>query len=117
MGGGLRQVGFLAAAGLVALDEMVDRLVVDHENADFLEASLKTIPNISVIDSRRDINMVFFTIHDLKMEESNLIKQMKEKGILINGTEDGEWRFVSHHGVDQKDLAFAVESLKTILAS
>lgn len=117
MGGGLRQVGFLAAAGMVALDEMIDRLEVDHKNAQILEDGLKSIPGITVIENRRDINMVFFTIQDLKIEESDLINKMKEAGILINGTEDDEWRFVTHHGVDQKDLEFAVETLKTILSS
>lgn len=117
MGGGLRQVGFLAAAGLVALDEMIDRLEVDHKNAKVMEEGLRSISGVSVIESRRDINMVFFTIDSSNVKESEIIEQMKEKGILINGKEDGEWRFVTHHGIDEKDISFVIESLKTIISS
>jgi len=117
MGGGLRQAGFLAAAGLVALKDMVGLLKEDHKKADLLAAGLEAIEGIQVIKDRRDINMVFFTMDEDMIEENVLIDKMLEAGIKINGTEDGEWRFVTHHWITEADIAYTLENLKKILKS
>ena len=62
MGGGMRQVGILAAAGIIALDKMADRLHEDHENAKYMAEKLEEIPGVNVIKDRLDIDMVFFTM-------------------------------------------------------
>jgi threonine aldolase len=64
MGGGMRQVGILAAAGKIAIEKMTKRLHIDHENAAFMESLLKEIPGIVIDQRQRDINMVFFDIED-----------------------------------------------------
>lgn len=91
MGGGMRQVGFLAAAGIVALTDMVDRLEEDHKNAEILATYLDMIEEISICKERRDISMVFFTFayNDKISSDKELVKILGERNILINGEDGG----------------------------
>lgn len=106
MGGGMRQVGFLAAAGIYALEHMVDRLKEDHDNLQLLAKGLADIPGITVKMDRTAINMVFFELPESIISEEAFLAGLLEAGIKSNGTEDGEYRFVTHYGVDK----FAVET-------
>lgn len=115
MGGGLRQSGILAAAGIIALEKMADRLHVDHENAEYMARKLSEIKGINVDFSRRDINMVFFTIDENLVEDKVLVDSFLDAGIKINGIEDGEYRFVTNNGVTKEDIDFAVNKLKEIM--
>ncbi|GAA0722007.1 low-specificity L-threonine aldolase [Clostridium malenominatum] len=114
MGGGLRQAGILAAAGLIALKDMVGNLKNDHLNALCLGEELSKIPGIKVRIDDIHINMVFFSI-DTKLEDNTIVNKMMEKGIKINGTENNEWRFVVHYWVSREDVDFIVATLKDIL--
>jgi len=115
MGGGLRQSGILAAAGIIALEKMADRLHVDHENAEYMARKLSEIKGINVDFSRRDINMVFFTIDENLVEDKVLVDSFLDAGIKINGIEDGEYRFVTNNGVTKEDIDFSVNKLKEIV--
>ncbi len=115
MGGGLRQAGILAAAGVIALEKMADRLHIDHENADYMARKLSEINGINVDFSRRDINMVFFTIDEGLVEDKVLVDSFLDAGIKINGIEDGEYRFVTNNGITQEDIDFTVNKLKEIV--
>lgn len=96
LGGGMRQVGILAAAGLEAL-EMRHRLNEDHENARYFGEELHKIPGISVRLDEIKINMIFFTIEKEDFNESMFIEHLKGHGILINGSDEGIFRFVTHY--------------------
>ena len=98
MGGGMRQIGILAAAGVIALEKMTDRLKEDHENAKYLADELSKLPGVTVKGDRLDIDMVFFQMGEDVIKESLLIEKLYEKKIKINGLEDGEYRFVTHIG-------------------
>lgn len=115
MGGGLRQSGILAAAGIIALEKMAARLHVDHENAEYMARKLSEIKGINVDFSRRDINMVFFTIDEGLVEDKVLVDSFLDAGIKINGIEDGEYRFVTNNGVTKEDIDFAINKLKEIV--
>jgi threonine aldolase len=103
MGGGMRQAGVLAAAGLIALDEMTLRLGQDHENARRLARLLAAVPGVVVDESSVEINMVFFKV---KVEgkaaafDDALVAAMRERGVLISAASGGEYRFVTHYWVD-----------------
>lgn len=112
MGGGLRQAGFLAAAGLIALKEMAGRIKDDHDLAKYLADQLEVFDNITVLKDRLDINMVFFTMTDV--DEADFVKAMLDRGIKINGTEDGEWRFVTSHDVNKEMIDQVIETMKEI---
>jgi threonine aldolase len=114
MGGGLRQAGFLAAAGLIALEKMRFRLKEDHENARYLGERLSEIPEISLNLDDIHINMVFFTINeDINFRE--MVSFFLEKGIKINPPENGEFRFVTNYWVSKKDVDYIVETMKEYL--
>ncbi|WP_026894168.1 low-specificity L-threonine aldolase [Clostridiisalibacter paucivorans] len=115
MGGGLRQVGILAAAGIVALEEMVSEIDKDHENARYLADKLNEFKDINVIMDRRDINMVFFRLEDNVIDEGVFIEKLLSQGIKINGKEDGEYRFVTNYWVSKEDIDKVINAIKNIL--
>ncbi len=109
LGGGMRQAGILAAAGIIALEEMTKRLGEDHANAAYLAGLLDAIPGIRVRRQERPINMVFCTIdcHD----PAALPDRMLARGVKMNGISDGEFRFVTHHGVSRQDVEKLAQAL------
>lgn len=115
MGGGLRQAGFLAAAGLVALKEMTARLHEDHENAQLLGQELSKIPGIKVNMENIQINMVFFDMSETRYDSDKLVKEFNERGIKINPAEGGLVRFVTNYWVSREDIFFIVNTLKELL--
>lgn len=114
MGGGLRQAGFLAAAGLVAVDHMVMRLQEDHELAQYLAEKLNEIEGVHVLENRLDINMVFCHIR-LKISEEDFVSRLLNSGIKINGSEDGEFRFVTNYWTPKASVDLLVKNIKNIM--
>lgn len=115
MGGGLRQAGVIAAPGIIALENMVDRLRIDHENSKYLAKRLSEIEGINVKYDRNDINMVFFELPNEIIEEDELVSKLLEKNIKINGQEDGEYRFVTNKDITKADLDYVLDEIKTLL--
>jgi len=111
MGGGLRQAGYLAAAGLVSIEKMTSRLSEDHENGRYLADRLSSIKNFNVIKNRLDINMVFFTIENMDYNEDALISFLLAKKIKISAAEFGEYRFVTHYWINKDSIDFAIDSI------
>ncbi len=107
MGGGMRQVGYLAAAGLVAMEKMIDCLAEDHKNAKYLANLLAQIPGIKVCKDQLDINMVFFYL-DLSLfniaSHQELLAKLKSQKILINAPENGQFRLVTHYWIKRHDI-------------
>lgn len=115
MGGGMRQVGILAAAGIIALEKMTLRLQEDHDNARYMAEKLEEISGVEVIKNRLDINMVFFKMGEDVISEETLVEKLYEKNIKINGIEDGEYRFVAHIGVTREDIDYVVGTMKSLV--
>jgi len=111
LGGGMRQAGFLAAAGIVALRDMPARLKEDHDNAKYLAERLAVLPGLTVDMDAVEINMVFFTLNRPAALLAELPGLLREKGIKTNGFEGTEGRFVTHYGIDRADIDFAVDAL------
>ncbi len=114
LGGGMRQVGVLAAAGIVALNKMRHCLQDDHKHAALLAAQLGMIPGITVKKDWQDINMVFCTI-DSDVAADSLVDSLYKKGIKVNGPENGVWRFVTHFWVTEDDMLDFASVLKKLL--
>jgi threonine aldolase len=104
MGGGMRQAGILAAAGIVALDEQAGRLAEDHERARHLENFLSGIPGVNV--QKGDINMVFFSYAPAgeEKEAARIVNFFRDRGILIGSPENGLFRFVTHYWIGDREL-------------
>ena len=115
LGGGLRQSGFLAAAGLVALEKMIHRLREDHENALLMGEELSKIPGIKVNLEDIHLNMVFFDMADTGYNSDQLVEELLERGIKINPAEEGIMRFVTNYWVNREDVLFVVDRMKAIL--
>ena len=114
MGGGMRQVGFLAAAGIVALEEMIDRLCEDHQNARFLAERLDEFSEIEVEKDRLQINMVFFRFVK-NVDDPFFISYMFKNGIKINPPENGLYRFVTNKDVSKEDINFVLKKIGEFL--
>jgi len=111
LGGGMRQAGILAAAGLEAL-EMRHRLKEDHENAIYFGNELEKINGIHVNMNSIKINMVFFTIEKEGFIEDDLVHFLNERDILINGQDNGLYRFVTHNYITRERIDKVLLSLK-----
>ena len=115
MGGGMRQVGILAAAGLIAIDEMTERLSEDHKNSHYLAEKLDEIDGIKVNKNTNDIDMVYFTMGEDVIAEKEFVEKMFEKGIKISGMENGEYRFVTHVNVSREDVDYVIDTVKVLV--
>jgi threonine aldolase len=115
MGGGLRQSGFLAAAGLVALKSMISRLHEDHDNAIFLGQELSKIPGINLNIDDTQINMVFFDMSGTGYSSEKLVQEFLSRGIKINPEEDGMMRFVTNYWVSRDDVKYVVKTFKELI--
>lgn len=115
MGGGLRQAGFLAAAGIVALKEMSTRLSEDHTNAKLLASELSKLPELEVKTDEVEINMVFFKFKNEDINSQELVQFFHDNNVKINGPENGEMRFVTHYWVKEEHVYTIVELLREFL--
>ncbi|WP_088040862.1 low-specificity L-threonine aldolase [Bacillus sp. EAC] len=115
LGGGWRQSGFLAAAGIVALEKMTKRLHEDHENAQYLANKLSEIPGVKVDLSQVHINLVFFQITEMRRSPEEIENIFKENGIIIFAPdEDGMMRFATHYWVSKEDLDKVIQVMKEL---
>lgn len=115
LGGGMRQAGILAAAGLVALEKMSKRLNEDHENAKYMAKCLMEIPGIKLTTEDVHINMVFFDMEETGVSSDKLVKELFEKGIKINGIEGGLMRYVTNNDVTKEDIDYTIQCMKEIM--
>jgi threonine aldolase len=111
LGGGMRQAGVLAAAGLVAMDETPKRLYLDHENARLLADRLATVPGIDVNPTAVETNIVIFGVDKLGIPAAKFSAELKEKGVLANAVGGARLRFVTHFDVSRSDCERAVEAV------
>jgi len=96
LGGGMRQVGVLAAAGLIALDEMPQRLGEDHANARLLAEGFKQIPGIDVDLATVETNIVIFDVSGTGIAAPEISARLKARGVLINAVNPRLMRAVTH---------------------
>ena len=108
LGGGMRQAGIIAAAGIVALTTMIDRLAEDHENARALADGLARISDLHVHPAHRRTNMVFFEIAGGPQRASRFAAALNDRGVLVGPRSPVEFRAVTHYGVSGSDIAHAV---------
>jgi len=116
LGGGMRQTGILASAGLLALNQMTQRLHEDHDNASYLAAQLKQMPHIELDIASVHINMVFFKITKTNFDHVKFVSYLYENGIKSNGAEHGLYRFVTHHDVRRTDIDQIIDTLKRFIS-
>ena len=108
LGGGMRQAGIIAAAGIVALTTMVDRLAEDHQNARALAQGLALVAGLNVRAVANRTNMVVFDVDGDADASRRFAAAMKERGVLISPREATSFRAVTHNGISRADIDRAV---------
>jgi len=111
LGGGMRQAGIIAAAGLVALDTMIDRLAEDHANARTLAGALAEMPGVTCDADRVDTNMVYARVADAERFATTCASH----GVLCASTDPTTVRFVTHYGIDAGDIQAAIDVCVEVL--
>ena len=114
LGGGMRQAGILAAAGIVALEKMVDRLAEDHERARKLAAGLAQIPSLRV--NPQYTNIVRFKLADgSKLEPQDIVTRLAKEGVRLGHSGPWGFRTVTHHGIDDAGIEKTLVAFNKII--
>tara|TARA_B100001123_G_scaffold51920_1_gene54000 strand:+ start:245 stop:1279 length:1035 start_codon:yes stop_codon:yes gene_type:complete len=116
LGGGMRQAGVLAAAGLVALEKMTDRIIDDHKNARALAEGISNIEGISINLNRVKTNIIYFSLDHPKVGGASLLEEMAEKNIHFFELGPSWFRLVTHAGVSKGDVDDVVGEFERILS-
>jgi threonine aldolase len=121
LGGGMRQAGIFAAAGIVALEQMVERLAEDHENSKLLARGLADYPQIEIQPERVMTNIIIFSLRDsagqvLGKEHTRLfVQKCQEQGVLLLAIRNGKIRAITHYGIDAEDVKTALGGIRRAL--
>jgi threonine aldolase len=115
LGGGMRQAGVLAAAGIVALETMVDRLAEDHVRARKLADGLRPINGVTLAPAEPATNMVFFNLSKDMPDVGDIEREMKKRGVLTHGSGPRRFRVVTHYWIDDSGVDKAVAAFREVL--
>ncbi len=115
LGGGMRQAGIIAAAGIYALQNNISRLKDDHENAKYLAEELASVEGISLIYDQIDTNIIYFNVDSNIINASDFCQELRNENILANPSGETKVRFVTHLGVNREDCEKVIETIKNIM--
>jgi threonine aldolase len=111
LGGGMRQAGVLAAAGLIALEDTPKRLPDDHSNAKLLAEGLSRIPGITIDPAKVATNIVIFDVSGTGVPSVEISWRLKQRGVLLNAVNEQLMRAVTHYDVDRAACEQALEAM------
>jgi len=115
VGGGMRQAGIIAAAGVVALETMGDRLAQDHENARILADGIATIPGLGAQPERVQTNIVYLDLLDTDFTDEEFMSQLAANGVRLLHTGPSRFRMVTHYGIDRAAIDRALTALGRVM--
>lgn len=114
VGGGMRQAGIIAAAGIVALEEMVDRLQEDHENAARLAQGIAELEGLAVECDRVQTNIVFFDVTSKTFTAESFVADLARQGVLMLHLGPNRIRAVTHYGISGEDIDRALSVMSDV---
>jgi len=118
LGGGMRQAGVIAAAGIIAVTSMTERLSEDHERAKNLAKGLAQIDGLRIDMNTPATNMVFVSLKDdVKMTSEELLLNLQAKGILIGRVDKRQFRLVTHFWISDDDVRKCIKAFEAVLVS
>jgi threonine aldolase len=116
LGGGMRQAGVLAAAGIIALEEMVDRLAEDHLHAHQLAEGLSQLPGVTLDKGSPNTNMVYIALnHPIRHNAIEISRRLKDMGVLVGITGPRHFRLVCHYWIRDEDLHSVIDAFKKVI--
>jgi threonine aldolase len=115
LGGGMRQAGVLAAAGIVALETMVDRLADDHANARRLAEGLARLPGIILDPARVVTNIVIFELAADALSPADLIAGLAERAVKLGDIGGRKFRAVTHYGLEASDIDYSLGAFQVVI--
>jgi threonine aldolase len=116
LGGGMRQAGILAAAGIVALETMVDRLAEDHLRAKRLAQGLSSLPGLVLDPGTPATNMIFCSLSDeVPMDAPEVTSALEQHGVRIGAVGSRRFRLVTHYWIDDHGVEQAVKAFREVL--
>ena len=113
----MRQAGILAAAGLIALEEMPARLGEDHSNAQYLARELSGMKGVSIDASKVATNIVIFDIAETGIAAADFSSRLKAEGVLMNGIGGSLVRAVTHYDAGRDACEQAIDAVRAVLVS
>ncbi len=111
LGGGMRQSGIIAAAGITALEQMVDRIAEDHTNAQRLAEGIAHITGLSIEPEKVQTNIIYFNLVSRQLTVEKLVTQLNNKGIKILQVGPTRLRAVTHYGISAEDIDLTLTAL------
>ena len=116
LGGGMRQAGIIAAAGIIALNSMVDRLADDHIRARHMAEGLSKIPGIILNPGTPATNMLYFDLADtVRLSTTQIEKKLEEHGVLAHSSGPRRFRLVTHLWINDSDVDATIAAFKEVL--
>ncbi|GAB6904843.1 low-specificity L-threonine aldolase [Desulfosarcina cetonica] len=115
LGGGMRQAGIIAAAGIVALTEMVDRLIEDHAHARALAVGLAEIPGLSIDPDRVASSIVYFRVVRPETNAATLAARLADAGVRVLPTAADQLRAVMNYHVTTQDVQLALGRIQQVM--
>ncbi len=116
LGGGMRQTGVLAACGIIALEEMIDRMKEDHDNARYLADGLAGIEGFSINLDTVQTNIIYFKFELPKVSCKRFVEDVSEKGVYTVYLERDYGRMVTHKDLNRSDIDYALEVIKNTVS-
>ena len=114
LGGGMRQAGIIAAPGIIALEQMIDRLEEDHTNARILADGISKIEGMQIELNRVQTNMVCYDTSDLGISAEAFTSKLKDFGILALPLTKNIVRMVTHRGIQKEQVTKTIETIETL---
>jgi threonine aldolase len=115
LGGGQRQAGIIAAAGIYAIEKMSLRLQEDHENARALAEGIAEIPGLVVDLSTVQTNIVVVELAAGRLTQAELVERLRERGVLVVPWPKGRIRLVTHYGVERRHIEQALQIIGDVM--
>jgi threonine aldolase len=115
LGGGMRQAGVIAAAGIVALEEMTDRLAEDHTNARRLAEGIAGISGLATDPAQVRTNILYVDLVDRRFSDDEFLKRLAKKGVRVSHTGPSRFRMLTHFGIGAKEIDGAIEALRDVM--
>jgi threonine aldolase len=115
LGGGMRQAGIIAAAGIVAIEEMTGRLAEDHANARRLAEGIAGISGLATDPARVRTNILYIDLVDKRFSDEEFLKRLAKKRVRLSHTGPSRFRMLTHYGIGTNEIDAALKALRDVM--